>query len=79
MDKISYISELLRPMLTYPQDLFIEEKVDSKGIISILIHVSGVDMKKLVGNKGTLFKALKSLLVASYKNSDLELIINIIN
>lgn len=79
MDKISYIPELLKPILTYPQDLFVEEKIDANGIVSILIHVSSVDMKKLVGNKGVIFKALKSILAASYKDSRLELVINIIN
>lgn len=78
MNTCVLLTEIIKPILSFPQDLYIEDNLEENKR-SFLVHVASIDMKKIVSNGGRIFKSLKTLLICSLKDQQIELIINIIH
>lgn len=52
---------IVKPMVSYPDELKIEEENTPAGVL-LKLHVNKEDMGKIIGKEGKIIKAIRSLL-----------------
>lgn len=73
------VSELIAPMILYPQVLKIEESVSLMGVRSIIIRVASDDIKKIIGNGGRNFRSIRTLIRSALRDFNTEVIVDIVS
>ncbi len=56
-----YLEDIVKPLLSHPEDLVIDHTVDTQGIL-LTITTHGDDMGRLIGKLGTTANALRCIL-----------------
>jgi len=59
--EIDYLLAILRPLVTYPEDLKVERIVDDRGVL-LVVTTNPTDAPVIIGKKGQFAKALRTIL-----------------
>ena len=68
-EHVEYLLSVVRPLISKPERLYAESKVDERGVL-IQLFVDKEDLGRIIGKKGETANALRSLLrVLGVKNN----------
>ena len=63
MNEVEYIEQLLKPLLSHPDEMKVDKVVDDRGIL-LNVTLSGSDIGKCIGKGGEMAKCIRRILHA---------------
>ena len=61
MKDTEYLRSLISPLVTYPESIVIDRKIDDMGVL-LTLSVAKDDMGKVIGREGNTSKAIRTIL-----------------
>jgi len=64
MDYVSFVLNLVKPLVTKPEDVEIQVVSDTEGMVTLQVNVNPEDIGRVIGKKGRVINSIRTLVYA---------------